>query len=97
MEVNLEEHNIIEDCVNGLLVEPEDQDGLTRQISLLLSDDDLRGRLAANARATIEARYSFVHRMKHVASIYDDLSLERRPGRRWQCAVNGRLARVPQN
>jgi glycosyltransferase involved in cell wall biosynthesis len=42
--------DIVRDGVNGLLVEPEDVDGLSRAIEHVLSDRELAERLAAGAR-----------------------------------------------
>jgi glycosyltransferase involved in cell wall biosynthesis len=48
---------LIEDGVEGLLFRPADWDDLRRQIARLVDDADLRARLAAAARAKIEAEF----------------------------------------
>jgi glycosyltransferase involved in cell wall biosynthesis len=42
---------ILEECVTGLLVEPRNPDAMAKALFRLLSDDELRGRLGAGARA----------------------------------------------
>jgi glycosyltransferase involved in cell wall biosynthesis len=64
---------LIEDGVNGLLVEPGDQGGLTRALEQLLTDPSLRDRIRRQARETIETRYSFALRMERLGQIYDEL------------------------
>ncbi len=46
--------DVIEDGVNGLLFEPGDEEGLTRQLARLLFEPKLRARLAQRARADME-------------------------------------------
>lgn len=48
---------LVEDGVNGLLVEPGDIKALTAKLELLLTDAELRQRLAVNARKLIEERF----------------------------------------
>jgi N-acetyl-alpha-D-glucosaminyl L-malate synthase BshA len=49
---------VIEDGVNGFLHALDDLDGMARSTLRLLTDDTLRARLAAAARATAHSRYS---------------------------------------
>jgi glycosyltransferase involved in cell wall biosynthesis len=42
---------ILEECVTGLLVEPRNPDAMAKALFRLLSDDELRGRLGAAAKA----------------------------------------------
>lgn len=49
---------LIEDGVNGLLVEPGDSEGLAKAVILLLSDKALALRLARAAREKIETRFT---------------------------------------
>ena len=65
--------NIIQPEVNGLLVEPDDVDGMTAALKRLICETELRERLAAAGRATIEERYSFQVRMQKIQAIYDRL------------------------
>lgn len=69
---------LIEDGVNGVLVEIESQSMLTAALERAITDRDLRVSLAAAARRTIEQRYSFTARMQKVAAVYDNL-LNRAP------------------
>lgn len=64
---------LIEDGVNGLLVEPDDVQGLTQALLRLMSDNELRKRLAQAARQTVATKYSFAVRMQKMRSIYDNL------------------------
>lgn len=64
---------IIEDGVNGLLVEPDDIQGLAQALATLASDPGLRTRLARAARQTVESRYSFAIRMQKIRAVYDEL------------------------
>lgn len=64
---------LIEHETNGLLVAPEDIEGLTHSLRHLLDDADRRRTLAAAARRTIEERYSFTVRMAKVRAVYDSL------------------------
>ncbi len=64
---------LIEHEANGLLVGPEADDELAAAIRRLLGDGELRRRLAAAGRRTVEERYSFEVRMAKVRAIYDDL------------------------
>lgn len=65
--------DLIDHETDGLLVEPGDEDGLTAALTRLLGDAELRRRLAAAARRTIEQRYSFAMRMAKVRAVYDRL------------------------
>jgi glycosyltransferase involved in cell wall biosynthesis len=64
---------LIEDDVNGLLVEPDSIDELTRGIVRLIGDAGLRTRLGQAGRRTIEQRYDFARRMQRIADLYDRL------------------------
>ena len=64
---------MITDGDNGLLVPSGDLAALTHAIGRAVKDLNLRERLAAAARRTIDERYSFAARMKKVAAVYDDL------------------------
>jgi glycosyltransferase involved in cell wall biosynthesis len=64
---------LIEHETSGLLVEPEDTEGLTAALGQLLADPDRRRTLAAAGRRTIEQRYSFAVRMAKVRAVYDSL------------------------
>jgi glycosyltransferase involved in cell wall biosynthesis len=64
---------LIADGENGLLVDIGDQAALVGAIERALVNPQLRARLAAAARQTIEQRYCFAVRMKKIAAIYDEL------------------------
>lgn len=64
---------LIADGQNGLLVEPANHVALAGTIAKALTDVELRSRLAANGRRTIEERYSFAVRMQKVVAVYNGL------------------------
>jgi glycosyltransferase involved in cell wall biosynthesis len=57
--------------VNGWLVEPGSAAALGDGISRMLGDVQYAERLAAEARRTVETRFSFARRMDRLAAIYD--------------------------
>jgi glycosyltransferase involved in cell wall biosynthesis len=65
--------SVIEDRVNGRLIEPGRIDALAASISELLGDPALRQQLGEAGRCTVERRYSFAKRMQRLAGIYDDM------------------------
>ena len=65
--------SLVEHEFNGLLVEPGDQGQMTSALVRLAADCELRDRLAANGRQTIEDSYSFAQRMEKMARLYDEL------------------------
>jgi glycosyltransferase involved in cell wall biosynthesis len=75
---------LISDGQNGLLVEAGDLAALTRSLAAIMTNAELRTRLAWAGRATIDARYSFHARMERIAMIYDEL-LGRRAARSERC------------
>jgi glycosyltransferase involved in cell wall biosynthesis len=64
---------LISDGVNGLLVELEDEAGLTAALKRILEEPGLRSRFAQAGRRTIEDRYSFAVRMQKIVAVYDEL------------------------
>jgi len=68
---------LIEHEVNGLLVEPADQVGMTTALYRLLSQRNLRDLYGRAGRQTIETRYSFAKRIAVLAREYDLLLGER--------------------
>ncbi len=58
---------------NGLLVPPDNVAALADALQRVLTDRDLRRRLAANARATIEARLSSSVILARLSSLYERL------------------------
>jgi glycosyltransferase involved in cell wall biosynthesis len=62
---------VIEHDSNGLLIAPGNIDELSTSLAQLAVDPELRQRLRANGRRTVEDRYSFSVRMEKIKSIYD--------------------------
>lgn len=71
--------DIIQDGVNGLLVEPEDVGGLAGALLSLLRDPALTRRLGVAARETIERSYTTDHVMDLYEALYQRLALRSRP------------------
>lgn len=65
---------LVQDGVNGLLVPAHDGAALAAALARLLDNDGLRRRLGAQARATVEARYSTRAVCGRLAAIYNDLA-----------------------
>lgn len=64
---------LAEDGRTGLLVEPGSVDELARAVARLLEDPALRARLGAEARRTVESRFSLQTRMETIRMVYDNL------------------------
>jgi glycosyltransferase involved in cell wall biosynthesis len=64
---------VVHDGDNGLLVDPGSIDQMVQALRRLTADQDLRARLAAEARKTIEESFSFEQRMRKIAKIYDQV------------------------
>ncbi|MBI1336484.1 MAG: glycosyltransferase [Phycisphaera sp.] len=62
---------MLTDGQSGVLCEVGDAEALTRALRSVVSDADLRRRLAHAGRKLIEERYSFTQRMAKVRAIYD--------------------------
>ena len=73
--------DIIQHGVNGLLVEPQDYEGMANALLTLLRDSILARKYGLAARATIEQHYS----LEHITDLYVEL-YERIAGRRSQTA-----------
>ena len=69
--------DLVEDNVNGLMVEPGNTDELAHSIKRVLLDPPLAQRLTAAGRDTIETRFDFGKRMQKIAAIYDRLMSSR--------------------
>ncbi|MFO0800411.1 MAG: glycosyltransferase [Gemmataceae bacterium] len=72
---------LVQDGVNGTLVDSGDAAGLSVALGRLLGDAALRERFRAAGRETVEGRFSFAGRMRKLAAVYDEL-LGRRPAGR---------------
>jgi glycosyltransferase involved in cell wall biosynthesis len=66
--------DVVKNERTGLLVEPNDIDGLTEAIRRLLHDPDLRRRLGANARAEHAARLEIGSYLERLATIWQTTS-----------------------
>jgi glycosyltransferase involved in cell wall biosynthesis len=64
---------LVQDGRNGLLVAPDDLNGLTTALAGILKNAALRELFRVAGRHTIETRYSFVTRMQRLARLYDDI------------------------
>lgn len=64
---------LVEDGVNGVLVEAGDFSELSGAVARLLNDKMFQTRIAAAARLTVENSYSFAVRMERVRELYDRL------------------------
>lgn len=62
---------LVVDGTSGLLVEPEDIDGLANTLSRLVSDVQLRGRLAAEGRLLIERKFDRAVLARAYAEIFE--------------------------
>jgi glycosyltransferase involved in cell wall biosynthesis len=69
---------IIDDRVNGLLVEPDNADAFTAAIRFVLSDPAARQRLGVAARQTVGDRFSIARTALDWLGAYHDLSSPRR-------------------
>jgi glycosyltransferase involved in cell wall biosynthesis len=69
---------VVENNVNGLLVAPGDIDGLASAIRRLLEDSELRERVGAAARATVESGFSLSDALAKLSGLYARFGLEAR-------------------
>jgi glycosyltransferase involved in cell wall biosynthesis len=65
-----ENPHIIEDGVEGLLVDPSDVDGMTTALLRLIGDADLRKRLGAAAQRKVEQRFTVAHMARAYEAAY---------------------------
>lgn len=65
---------VIEDEVNGLLVEPRDPDTLADRILRLLNDDELRKTLGNAGKCLVKDRFSVEHMVAEYCSIYEEVA-----------------------
>jgi len=63
---------IIEDHVNGLLLQEEDVDGLGAGLCFLLSNPEARRQMGERGRSLVEAKYSWRKFAEQYAEIYSD-------------------------
>ncbi|HSE96831.1 MAG TPA: glycosyltransferase, partial [Blastocatellia bacterium] len=63
--------DVIEDDVNGLLAEPGDSRAIAARIEMLADDEELRRRLGAAARDTVNERFTWRH---NAARVFESVS-----------------------
>lgn len=73
--------DVIEHGVNGLLVEPEDYQGMTQALLTLLCDPALVQKYGQAARVTVEKHYSFEHILDSYIELYQSITDNRRQDR----------------
>jgi glycosyltransferase involved in cell wall biosynthesis len=73
--------DLVEDGVNGLLVEAGDRRALAAALRRLLLDRGLAARLGLSARETIVRRYTVEHALERLEQIYSGLGVNRTPAR----------------
>jgi glycosyltransferase involved in cell wall biosynthesis len=73
---------VIEDDINGVLIDPHNVESLKRALHRLLADHDLRQRLGDAGRLTVVEKFSFRKRMDKIRAIYGRLTKtdSKRPG-----------------
>ena len=64
---------IITNGVDGLAVDPDDVDALTKAISTLLDDEELRKQIGIQGRKMVEERFDIRIHLESLVSIYQDL------------------------
>ena len=69
--------DVIRQEENGLLVEPDDPEGLAAAIGRLLDDGALRERIGPAARGTVEAEYALDRVATRYVALYEELLSER--------------------
>lgn len=65
--------SLVEDGVNGLLIEPKDINGLVSAIDKLVVDPGLHCDMGTRARRTIETGFSWGRSGEQIVQVYDDL------------------------
>lgn len=78
--------DVIEDRINGLLVDPGKPEALARAIVTLLKDDALRARLREAAHRDVRKRFSAETVVEDLESLYRELGIQER--RRRACAAS---------
>jgi glycosyltransferase involved in cell wall biosynthesis len=68
--------DVIQDRVNGLLIEPGQPEALARAIVSILTDDVLRCRLREAARSDVRKRFSTESVIEDLAALYRELGIE---------------------
>ena len=71
---------VMETGGGGVLVEPDDAEGLAKAIAMLLEQPETRGGLGGRARERVEAAYSWPRVAARTAELYREVLAERRAG-----------------
>lgn len=74
--------DVIEDRVNGLLVDPGQPEALARAIVTILTDDALRSRLREAARSDVRERFSTDIVIEDLETLYRELGIQVHPIKR---------------
>jgi glycosyltransferase involved in cell wall biosynthesis len=69
---------LVDDGVNGLLVEPGDYGALAGAIGKVLEDPDLRAKMSRKARGRVEEMFDLQRNVKPVADYFERLLAHRR-------------------
>ena len=64
---------LVQDGINGLIVDSGSVEQLTTALLRLVRDPDLCSHFRASGRQTVEGRYSFANRIKKLKHIYDEM------------------------
>ncbi len=70
---------IVQDCVNGLLVAPGDDAALASTLERIWASPSLRSRLAQGALATLDGRFRLDNFQQAICQLVSDLALARPP------------------
>lgn len=65
---------IIEDRVNGLLIDPWDVDALSENVITLLNDQGLSRKMGQNARKTVEEKFTLQKFANETAEVYEKIA-----------------------
>jgi glycosyltransferase involved in cell wall biosynthesis len=67
---------IIENEVNGILIDPWDVNALSRSVVMLLEDQSLAKRLGRNARKTVEEKFTLQNFANKTAEVYEKIAVD---------------------
>ena len=70
--------DVVQDGINGLLVEPRDVASLTAALARLLRDSSLRQKLGENGAALVRGKYRFQSFVTNLEQIFDDCLIDSR-------------------
>lgn len=66
-------HELVTDKENGLLIDPDDIQGIADAIKLLLTDDTLRKKIADNGKRTIEQQFNITTSVRDHIQYYNEV------------------------